>query len=211
MIQPTLINQHPNDYSQEFHYYPFAVKLDWCVKSCNTLNDLSNKVWFPNKTEDLHLSAFNMIAIINESKTLTKHISCEYKCKFDGGNCNSDQGWNNDKYRCECKKCHVCEKDYVWDPATCNCEHGKYLPSIMDDSVIICCEIIQSYEEATNFNEKKPTCKTQNFYILLAFLLITVALLIAVSIYCYLIKYRAKQKHLLPFKFKNNKLKEIIY
>ena len=51
----------------------------------------------------------------------------------------------------------------------------------------------------------------QNFNILLAFLLITIASLIAVSVYCYLIKYRAKQKHLLPFKFTNNKLKEIMY
>ena len=53
--------------------------------------------------------------------------------------------------------------------------------------------------------KKNATCKTQNFYILLAFLLITIVLLIAVSIYCYLIKYRAKQKHLLPFHV--NKLK----
>ena len=46
------------------------------------------------------------------------------------------------------------------------------------------------------------------------FLLITIALLIAVSIYCYLIKYRAKQKHLflhsLPFRFINLELKEYI-
>ena len=28
MFHPTLINLHPNEYSQEFHYYPFAVKLD---------------------------------------------------------------------------------------------------------------------------------------------------------------------------------------
>ena len=27
-IQPTLINLHPNEYSRELHYYPFAVKLD---------------------------------------------------------------------------------------------------------------------------------------------------------------------------------------
>ena len=26
-IQPTLTDLHPNEYSQEFHYYPFAVKL----------------------------------------------------------------------------------------------------------------------------------------------------------------------------------------
>ena len=48
MIQPTFINLHPNEYSQEFHCYQFAVKLDKCTGSCNTLNDLSNKVWVPN-------------------------------------------------------------------------------------------------------------------------------------------------------------------
>ena len=48
MIQTTLINLHPNEYNQEFHYYPFAVKLDRCVGSCNTLNDLSNKECIPN-------------------------------------------------------------------------------------------------------------------------------------------------------------------
>ena len=91
MIQPTLINLHPSEYSQEFHNYPFAVKLDRCVGSCNTLNNLSNKVYVPNKTEDLNLSIFNIITGINESKTLTKYISCECKCKFDGTKCNSNQ------------------------------------------------------------------------------------------------------------------------
>ena len=28
MIQPTLINLHPHEYSKKFHYYPSAVKLD---------------------------------------------------------------------------------------------------------------------------------------------------------------------------------------
>ena len=125
MIQPTFINLDPNEYSQEFHFYPFSVKLDKCVGSCNTLNDLSNKVCVPNKTENLHISVFSMITWINESKALTKHISCECKCKLDGGNRYSDQWWKNDKYWCECKKCHVCEKDYVQNPATCNCENGN--------------------------------------------------------------------------------------
>ena len=89
-IQPTFINLHPNEYSQEFHYYPFTVKLDKCVGSCNTLNDLSNKVCVPNKTEDLS-KGFQHDYRNNESKTLTKHISCECRCKFDGRKCNSDQ------------------------------------------------------------------------------------------------------------------------
>ena len=86
----------------------------------------------------------------------------------------------------------------------------------MDDSAITCDEIVESYHEETktisaNFNEKKATCKMQNFYILLAFLLITVALLITVCSYCYLIKYRAKRKHLLPFHNTNNELKQVLY
>ena len=87
----------------------------------------------------------------------------------------------------------------------------------MDDSAIICDEVIDADADTvaksnnderktipTNFNEKKETCKAQNFHILIAFLLITIVLLITVSIYCFLIKYRAKQKHLLPFHFTNN-------
>ena len=83
MTQPTLINLHPNEYSQEFYYYPFAVKLGRFFGSCKTLNDSSNKVGVPNKIGDLNLSIFNMITGINELKTLTKQISCKCKCKFD--------------------------------------------------------------------------------------------------------------------------------
>ena len=53
MIEPALINLHQeyslHQYSQEFHYYPFAVKLDKCIGICNTLNGLSNKVCIPIK------------------------------------------------------------------------------------------------------------------------------------------------------------------
>ena len=39
-----------------------------------------------------------MITGKSESKILTKAISCECKCKFDGRKCNSNQWWNNDKF-----------------------------------------------------------------------------------------------------------------
>ena len=60
-----LINLHSNEYSHEFQYYPFGVKLDRCVGSCNTLNDLSDKLCVPNKKQDLNLSVFSMITGIN--------------------------------------------------------------------------------------------------------------------------------------------------
>ena len=108
-IQLTFINLHPNKYSREFHYYPFTFKLDKSIESCNTLNDLSSKVYVSNKIEELNLNVINIITVTNESKILIKHISCECKCKFDKRKCNSNQWWNNDKCRCECKKYNICE------------------------------------------------------------------------------------------------------
>ena len=86
----------------------------------------------------------NMIKEINESKNLTKHISCECKCKFDGRKCNSNQKWNNNKRRFKCRKHHIYKK-------------GKYLASIIDDSLIMCDKIIHTETKIviTNFNEKK--------------------------------------------------------
>ena len=104
------------------------------------------------------------------------------------------------------------EKDYIWNPTTCSCENGKYLASIIDDSVITCDEIIEETNSIpTNFDEKKLTCKIKNFYIFLAFLLINISLLIASNIYCYLKKCKIKQKHLLPYYITNNKIKKSLY
>ena len=168
MTQPSIINLHPNEYSQEFHYYPFAVKLDRCVGSCNTLNDLSNKVCVPNKTEDLNLSVFNMITGINESKTLTKHISCECKCRFDGKNVIQVNGGITINIDVSIKTFMYVKKTMFGILLYIILEIAKYLASIMDG--IICNEIIDAKE--TNFNETNITCETQNFYILLTFLLI---------------------------------------
>ena len=65
----------------------------------------------------------NIITGINESETLTKHISYECKSRFPKKKCNPDQWRNNGKYQCECKKRHVCEKKYTWNPSTHNCKN----------------------------------------------------------------------------------------
>ena len=81
--------------------------------------------------------------------------------------------------------------------------------------MITCDEIIdadaKTRRRKTKTVPKNKICETNIFYVLLAFLLITIPLLIAVGIYCYLIKYKAKKtKHLLPFYVTNNELKEIL-
>ena len=76
------------------------------------------------------------------------------------------------------KKRHVCEKDYVWNPATWNCENGKYLASVMDDSMISCNEIINVME--TNFMKKIKLAKHRilifSYIPIFLFLLINIAL-----------------------------------
>ena len=122
--------------------------------------------------------------MLNESKTTTKYILCNCKCKFDGEKCSLNQKWSNDKCRCECK-----------NPAR------HHLKSIVDDLVITCDEIIDvSNIVSINLNYEKATCKMDNYYILLyftLFLLVTILLLIATICYYY-IKNRSKQINILP-------------
>ena len=159
MIQHTLTNIHPNEYSHKFHYYQFSIKLNV-----------------------LEVAILWMTCLVNYAFQIKQKI-------------------------------HVCKKDYVWNPSKCICENGEYLASIMDDSMILCDEIIKSYDEEiktilTNFSEKNVTCKTQNLYVLLAFLLVTTSLLTAISIYFYMIKYLTK--HSLPFHDIKNLNKSIL-
>ena len=69
-----------------FKYYitvHFAVNLDRCIGTCNTLNHLSNRVSALNEIENLNLSVFNIVTGIRESKTSTKQITSKCKCMFD--------------------------------------------------------------------------------------------------------------------------------
>ena len=130
-----------------------------------------------------------MIAGINKSKILTKHISCKCKCNFDARKCNSIESRNMINVDVGAK--NITYLKNIWNPTTCSCKNGKYLASIIDDdSEIKHDEIIQETKTISiNLNEKTATCKIQNFYILL-----------------HMIKYKSKQKYLLLYYVTNNKL-----
>ena len=55
--------------------------------------------------------------------------------------------WNN-------VKCNVCENGYIYNPATCSFQNGKYCASIRDDSAITCNEIIDA-EAKPNWQKQK--------------------------------------------------------
>ena len=88
MVRPTLINMNP----VELKYYPFMISLNICTECCNVL---SPKICAPKETKDINVKALNMITTKDEAKAMTKHISCDCKCKFNSTICNSKQKWNN--------------------------------------------------------------------------------------------------------------------
>ena len=78
----------------ELNYYLFMIALDKFNGSSNTPIEIFCRICVSNKTEDVNWIVFNSITRKNESKTLTKHISCKCKWKVDGNKCN----YRNDNY-----------------------------------------------------------------------------------------------------------------
>ena len=76
----------------------------------------------------------------------------------------------------------MCKKDYFWNSAKCSCKNGKYLRSIIGNSVVICDEIIEEIRPIPT-GTISTKCTLTSFYISLVFLLITMTLLIAFSVY----------------------------
>ena len=56
----------------------------------------------------------------------------------------------------------MCEKDYIWNPASCSCENGKCLASIIYISVVTCDEIIDPDVESKSYGKPKVVIR-KNF------------------------------------------------
>ena len=95
MATPTLIDLN----LVELKYYPFMISLDKCSGSCNIL---SPQICVPKKTKDINIKVFNMITNKNYAKAMTKHISCDCKCKFNGATCNPHQKCSKKTYQYKC-------------------------------------------------------------------------------------------------------------
>ena len=85
------------------------ISLNKCTGSCNVL---SPKIYVPKEAKDINVKGFNMKTNKDEAKTMTEHVSCDCKCKFNSTTCSSNQKWNNKSCQCECKNYRKCKKYY---------------------------------------------------------------------------------------------------
>ena len=128
MVRPTLIDMNP----VQVKYYPFMISLNKYTGVCNALYP---KICVLKERKDIHVKAFSMITNKDEANTITEHISCDCKCKFNSTTCKSKQKWNNNTCQCECKNCRKCKENYGWNTSTCICENIKYSEKIADTTV----------------------------------------------------------------------------
>ena len=70
MARPTFIDLNPDENNQGLGYHPLTVNL-----ARNTHDDTSVRICVLNKTGDVNLIGFNIIA--KKSKTLTNCILCK--------------------------------------------------------------------------------------------------------------------------------------
>ena len=72
----------PDKYNQGLSHYPLMISLDRYDGRYNALDDPSNRIRVPNKTEDAYLNVFSMITGTNESKIWLKRILVTVNVSF---------------------------------------------------------------------------------------------------------------------------------
>ena len=71
--------------------YPFTVSVNKCGGSCNTVDDVYDRVCVSNKVKNMNVKVFNLISDENETGFLVQHESCECKCGLNKSVWNAKQ------------------------------------------------------------------------------------------------------------------------
>ena len=142
------------------------VSFDRFVGSCNTLNGLSNKsmCFKQNRRVQSKRVQYDQ-SIYHANVNVNLMIEDVIQIRSGITMCLDASAKNIENY-------------CIWNTATCSCKYGKYLGSIIDDSVITCDEIIDTetkpYDGQTKTvikknNEKEQPVKHKIFTFCLSF------------------------------------------
>ena len=74
-------------------------------------------MYVPDVFKNMNIKVFNLMSRTNETKRVKWHERCKCKCRLNVSVCNSNQRWNNDKCRFECKELiekEICDKGFIW-------------------------------------------------------------------------------------------------
>ena len=82
--------------------FPYKIKVDKCVESCNDVENPYFKVCLPGIVKNISVTSFDLISRKNVLRNVSFHKSCKCDCLLDEKVCDNKQKWNKEKCRCEC-------------------------------------------------------------------------------------------------------------
>ena len=74
-----------NDYMT----FPYKIKVDKCIGSCNDKNNPYFKVCLPDSIKTIRVKSFDLISKKNVLKTISFHQNCKCGCLLDEKVCNN--------------------------------------------------------------------------------------------------------------------------
>ena len=110
-----------NDYMT----YPYKIKVDKCVGSCNDVDNPYCKICLPDVVKNISVKSFDLISKRNVLKNISFHQSCKCDCLLDEKVCKNKQICNKEKCRCECLEIKECDVSFSWNVSNCCCEMKK--------------------------------------------------------------------------------------
>ena len=114
--------------SDEPVFYHFSIKTSKCCGICNNNNNPYAKMCVPDVIKNINVKVFNLMSKTNERRHIKWHERCKCKCRLDASIYNNKQRCNEDKCTCECTELNgkgVCDKGFIWNPSSCECESNK--------------------------------------------------------------------------------------
>ena len=102
--------------------FPYKIKVDKCVGSCNDIENPYFKVCMPDVVKNISVKSFDLISRKSVLRSILYHQSCKYGCLLDKKVCNNKQKWNKEKCRCECLIKENCPDNSSFNVVNCNCK-----------------------------------------------------------------------------------------
>ena len=84
-VKPVIMNI----ISDEPSFYPYSILVNKCSGSCNNINNPYFKLCIPDLVKNIDIKVFNLISRTNETRYISWHETCTYKCRLDACDCNN--------------------------------------------------------------------------------------------------------------------------
>ena len=68
-------------------FYPYNVQVNKCSGSCNTSDNLIEKLCVPNVIKGLNIKVYNFLTMLNETRNVLWHESFKCVCKLNMNTC----------------------------------------------------------------------------------------------------------------------------